>query len=219
MSFVISSLLPFPNIAWWCRTLDQTVVFDLGERFEKMSYRNRYYIAGANGVITLSIPVEGGRNNRTPMNALQISNAQDWQKQHWRTLYSAYNRSPFFGHYAPSLEKLFTTPFTHLTTFNRKTLDWLSAHAGLKLTAEFRDTYQKAEDRTDLRLMKPGLETAAGTEFPAYFQVFGERAGFHPNLSILDLLFTEGPYAGHWLRSNASAVLKATEAPTKNTND
>src|SRR5688572_763281 len=111
MSFVISSLLPFPRISWWCHVLEvEKVCWDLGEHFEKMSYRNRFIISAANGPLKLSIPLQGGRDQRAAMKDILVSNDQDWQKQHWRTLVSAYNRSPYFEFYAISLEQLFKIP-------------------------------------------------------------------------------------------------------------
>src|SRR5688500_3069472 len=92
MSFVISSLQPFPSINWWGRVLEtDRVLWDIAEHFEKMSFRNRYAISTANGLVKLSVPLLGGRDQRSAVKDIIVSNVQDWQTQHWRTLVSAYN--------------------------------------------------------------------------------------------------------------------------------
>jgi hypothetical protein len=99
-SFIVCPILPFPNIYWWSFALQSSkILLDEHEHFEKMSFRNRYMLAGANGVITLSIPLQEGRQQRKPMSEIKICNKTDWQKVHWRTLQSVYNRSPYFEFY------------------------------------------------------------------------------------------------------------------------
>ena len=209
MSFVISSVLPFPNIAWWCFVLNyETVAWDLSEHFEKMTYRNRYYLAAANGLAKLSIPIHKGRDHHAVMNDVLISYAQDWQTQHWRTIVSAYNRSPYFEFYASSLEKLFLQKFDKLIDFNLASIHWLTRQLELSFKEEtisvFRKEYPAA---VDLRNMKPELEERSDRDFPLYYQVFQERNGFTPNLSIIDLLFSEGPLTKKWLKENKESVV------------
>ncbi len=191
--------------------LDKEVVqWDVAEHFEKMTYRNRYCVAGANGLIKLSIPMLHGRDQRSSMTDMGISNIENWQKQHWRTLVSAYNRSPYFEHYAMPLERLFATTYDKLVDFNLASIQWLLEQLGLKYKTEFQTVYQKNYDgQCDLRMMRPGLENMSETDFPAYAQVFSERIGFKPNLSLLDLLFSEGPLTLRWLRDNKDAVIEA----------
>jgi len=206
MSFVISSLMPFPNIFWWSKVVNEaTVIWDHTERFRKMSYRNRYYIAGANGLILLSIPVVNGRDQRASMEQISISYGEAWQRQHWRTLFSAYNRSPFFEYYAPSLEQLFLTKFNKLSEFNLASVHWVRDQLKLPFIEETSPA-QTTKDGTDLRRMMPGSELSEKTRFPVYQQVFAGRTGFIPNLSILDLLFAEGPGTLPWIREHASEI-------------
>jgi hypothetical protein len=193
MSVIVSSFMPFPSIAWWMSAAkSETIILDRAEHFEKMSYRNKYYITGANGPITLSIPLTDGREQRKPMKDVQICNKDRWQIQHWRTLVSVYKRSPYFEHYEPSLERLFHTQYDLLIDFNLATIEWLKAQLKLKCNIEFADTYLKEHEGTiDLRNLKRSKDVANNT--PKYYQLFEERNGFLPNLSLLDLLFSEGP--------------------------
>lgn len=209
MSFVISSLMPFPNIFWWCKMIDALPVkWELHEHFQKSTYHNRYYIAGANGVLQMSVPIDGGREHKFPMKDVRISYQEDWQKRHWRTLVSAYNRAPYFEFYADGLRKVFAEKYDRLADFNLATIHWLKQQLTVFFQEENTAFYEKKfpKDVTDLRDMKQRIENGANCDFPVYYQVFQERTGFHPNLSMLDLLFAEGKYAGEWLRLNKNIV-------------
>ena len=191
---IVSPFFTFPNISWWAMVSHaDSVIFDNGEHFQKMTGRNRYDISGANNPIKLSVPLVNGRNQHIPMSEVRIYNEEQWQTQHWRTLVSVYKRTPYFDHYEPGLKPLFETPFIHLTDFNRAALHWVKAQLKMKFQEEETDIYlqQYPPDVRDLRNFK---SNAAAT--PKYYQVFDDRIGFLPDLSILDLLFSEGPGAG-----------------------
>lgn len=174
------------------------VQLDIAEHFAKMSFRNRYYIATAQGKHCLSIPIENGRNHRVPMNEIRISYAENWQQLHWRTLYSAYNRSPYFEYFRDDLYTLYEQPYETLVEFNRASLQWLKAKLNCPLEEQLIKTYRRIyENAMDSRQLQPRDEPEL--VFPPYHQVFQERNGFIPNLSILDLLFNEGRYAKSYL--------------------
>ncbi|MEI8279723.1 MAG: WbqC family protein [Bacteroidota bacterium] len=206
MSLIISPFIPFPNISWWAISLDaDTVCFDKAEHFQKMSLRNRYYIAAANSVVTLSIPLLHGRNQRTEMQDVHICNKDKWQMQHWRTLTSAYNRSPYFSYYAHSLQILFEQEYATIIDFNLASVHWLKEQLQIHWEEAILNTFKKNYDDAnyDLRIMYArGLINNKSDSFPTYYQVFQDRNGFIPDLSMLDLLFAEGPYALNWLRDN-----------------
>lgn len=208
MSLVISSILPFPNISWWSVIAENNqVCFDLAEHFEKMTYRNRYYVSGSNGLIILSIPLVSGRNQRTPVNEVQICNKTRWQMQHWRTLVSVYKRAPYFEFYEPTLLALFEQQFDLLSEFNMTSIQWLQKQLKLSLEITTTDQYKKNyPDVIDLRKMKPLAEKAALSEGLQYYQLFADRNGFLPNLSIIDLLFSEGPYVLQWIKKNKEGI-------------
>lgn len=207
---MISPYIPFPNIYWWTIAAGMNeVCFDEAEHFVKMTYRNRYYISGSNGLVQLSIPLQHGRDQRTAMRDLSISTHERWQVQHWRTLFSVYNRSPFFEYYAPSLEELFLNKYQCLTDFNLATVRWLKEQLkfrfGITNAVEYVKQY---ENVFDMRVgFKPGVEKSIINAGPAYYQVFADRTGFLPNLSMLDLLFAEGPSAAVWLNNNKKEII------------
>jgi hypothetical protein len=209
MSFVISSVLPFPSITWWAFVVQaESICWDLAEHFEKMTYRNRYYLATANGLLKLSIPLQKGRDQRALMKDVIISYDENWQMQHWRTIVSAYNRSAYFEHYSHSLEKLFSNPYSSLVEYNLSSVHWLMKQIGLQVNDETTEIYKKnyPDDVTDLRTIKPQKDGIGAKGFPEYYQLFQERNGFLPDLSLLDLLFTEGPHTLKWIRERQDGL-------------
>jgi hypothetical protein len=194
---ILSSYLTFAPISWWMKVLDaDKVIFDTAEHFQKMSWRNRYRISGANKPLMLTVPISYGRSQRIPIKDVGIYNKDRWQVQHWRTLVSVYNRSPFFEHYETGLKPLFEAEFLGLADFNRAALHWAKQQLKLNFEEEETDVFIKKypEDVTDIRIERDNADT------PKYYQVFEDRIGFQPDLSILDLLFSEGPRAVEVLR-------------------
>ena len=209
MSKVISSFIPFPNIGWWYKIMSaKELLFDASEHFEKMTYRNKYFITGANGIIQLSIPLRNGRNQRTLMNDVEMSFEEQWRVQHWRSILSTYKRSPYFEYYEQSLEQLFHAPYKKLWEFNKASIDWVKHQLQLKYDEKVVFEYQKTYDGEieDLRKgLKPLVEkTVIDNGF--YYQLFEERNKFVPNLSILDLLFSEGPNTVNAIKENKTMI-------------
>ena len=188
----------FPPISFYKTLIDVDILkIERYEHYQKVSYRNRCYIAGPNGVILLSVPLTKGKNQRTIMKDVRISNEEKWQALHWKTLTSAYRRSPWFEYFEGELETLYERKFDFLLDWNMACFEWANKVLGLEKQVGFTDSFVKSYDPAagvvDQRdVMVPGK--SAG-EHPVYTQVFGERTGFVPNLSILDLLFCEGKRA------------------------
>ncbi|MBS1782839.1 MAG: WbqC family protein [Bacteroidetes bacterium] len=192
MHSLVSPLIPFPNIAWWQMALSYgTVSWELSERFEKMSFRNRYEIATPNGRLQLSIPIQGGRSNKTRMANINISANTDWQRHHFLTLVSAYGNAPFFDHYVPSLQPLFEHPYELLASFNLATIAWVKRVLNIALTEDFLEAYTPTYPQHTIDFRKQKKYSLL--HYKPYYQVFQDRVGFLSNLSILDLIFCEGP--------------------------
>lgn len=194
---MISSSIPFPPVSWWIYACAaRTVTFDLAEHYQKMSYRNRYYLAAPEGRLLMSIPLDQGRNQRIPVADVKISARTGWQDQHWKTLTSLYGRSPFFEYFEHLLRPLFEKEYEHLHNFNKESIAWVDQALNLQLSFEETQHFQRdyAGDITDLRnSLQP--QQPLLSDIPSYYQVFAERIGFLPDCSILDLIFNEGRYA------------------------
>jgi hypothetical protein len=169
------------------------------ETFSKQSYRNRCNIYGANGLQTLTIPVKAANNTITK--DVQIDYSMPWQKQHWKSIASAYGSSPFFMYYDYELIPFFEGNKKFLIDFNdalqSKILKFLKANILISYTDEYEN--QKPMHFDFRNRIHPKKEPIIRTE--AYPQVFEEKFGFIPNLSIIDLVFNQGPEAKKILKS------------------
>ncbi|MFT3747471.1 MAG: WbqC family protein [Agriterribacter sp.] len=173
------------------------------ERWEKMSFRNRCSIAGGNGKIDLSVPVVGGRNSDEIVRNIKIDNLQKWQNVHWRSITSAYNHSPWFEFYKDDFETFYNRHYTFLWDFNIDLMQWVLKQLKAPVEIVFTNEYKKVYDEpgtVDMRnkILPRALDSFAGST-PVYQQVFEEKLGFIPCLSIIDLLFCEGNNALHLL--------------------
>lgn len=170
------------------------------ENFIKQTYRNRTVILGANGPVSLIVPVEKGREQKIKIKDLRIAYDEEWQRNHWRTIFSAYNSSPFFEYYADDLEPFFRKKHIFLFDLNQQIaetiLEILEIPTEFNLTEDFEKIPENCLNFRE-QISPKTHRTASDPHFSPrpYTQVFHEKFGFVPDLSILDLLFNEGPSA------------------------
>tara|TARA_R110002049_G_scaffold251627_2_gene426006 strand:+ start:3402 stop:4034 length:633 start_codon:yes stop_codon:yes gene_type:complete len=169
---------------------------EIHEHFPKQTYRNRTYIMTANGIFALSIPL-AGRKNHSLTKDIKISQAEDWQKLHWKTIENAYQRSPFFEYYDSKVAELYTkSKHTYLIDFNNEAESIISEILKVELSKENTKTFVPENDESyrDLRLITPkNRELPELITENSYLQVFADKYPFEPNLSILDVIFNLGP--------------------------
>ncbi|MBS1975274.1 MAG: WbqC family protein, partial [Bacteroidetes bacterium] len=165
------------------------------ESYQKMSFRNRCSIAGANGPIDLSIPLQHGRNQKALVKDVRIAPSK-WQARHLKSIESGYNRSPWFEFYKEELYHLYAVPCTFLVDWNLACFEWSIKKLGLQISFSLTESYQEVydEDFVDFRNKILPKNVRAFPALP-YRQVFERKLGFVPNLSVLDLLFCEGKNA------------------------
>lgn len=192
----------FPNIAHFVAMANASeVVFEMDDNFLKQTYRNRCYIYGANGKLGLNIPVIHSQKNRQKYKDVKIFNEENWQSNHWKSLLSAYRTSPFFEYYEDDLQPLFTEKVEYVLDFNLKCLEVICDCLQLELNSSKTESYQKtSEYQIDFRYLVLAKKEAP-QNFDSYTQVFNNKHGHISNLSILDLLFNEGPNALNYLES------------------
>lgn len=186
----------FPSIAQ-CVAMIQAkkVTFEVCDNYQKQTYRNRMNIYGAQGIMPLTVPVVYSQKNRQLYKDIIISNDEKWQDLHWKSIQSAYSSSPFFEFYEHDLMPVFNDEATHLMAFNfrclKAVLECLQQDLKFKTTTKFELNPQRTSDYRYLVDHRKESEQA----FKPYVQVFDDKHGFIPNLSILDLIFNEGPNA------------------------
>ena len=209
MSAALLQTTYFGPIQWYQKLYryDQTLI-EQYDSYQKQTYRNRCVIATANGLQTLTVPVEHSVNsqelsaNSPKVKDLRISDHNQWRRIHWNALQSAYSESPFFDYYADDIRLFFEKRYEFLIDFNeaiRQTVcDLLDIHPNVSYTSDF-SLQPSAID--DYREVINAKHPQADADFQPrrYWQVFEDRHGFQANLSILDLLFNMGNEAIFYL--------------------
>ena len=192
----------FPNVAHFVAMVKaKTLWFEVHDNFVKQTYRNRTYIYGANGRLALNIPVVHTQKNRQKYKDVKIFNDTKWQSLHWKSLLSAYRTSPFFEYYEDELYPLFHSQSTYILDFNWKCLDVINDCLQLDLNSKNTEAYRSIiEGVKDYRFLV-NAKRELPQIFDGYTQVFQSKHGFIGNLSILDVLFNEGPNALNYLES------------------
>jgi len=180
----------FGPISCWKQIINSTILWDVHQNYIKQTYRNRTFIHSANGLQKLTVPVKHSKIKFSMLEA-KIDNTIAWQKNHWRSIQSAYSSSPFFEFYKDDLQLIFEKKYKYLLDvtldsflFINDALDLAKNHAASK---EYNDS--NLNDFRHLASAKSNLNY----NFEPYIQMFDDKYGFLENLSILDLLFMEGP--------------------------
>lgn len=182
----------FGSIDYYQKIVDEKAVdWEIYEHYVKQTIRNRMTIIGPNGIQALSIPVSKVNGNKTQTKDIQISRAENWEKNHLKAIETAYGASPYFEHYVQEVHELIYQKTNSLIEFNwnihARILKWLELPIETNFTSEYtvdieRDYRSAFDERNTQRS-------------DSYVQVFLENGNFAPDLSILDAIFNLGPIA------------------------
>ncbi len=199
---ILMELHYLPNLRYVSKfLLYSEIQIEACEHYQKGSYRNRCHIAGANGILRLSVPLLKGKHQQQNIREVKIAYHEPWPSQHWQSIYSAYGNAPFFEHYAEYLYPIFFKKPVFLFDLNLQLLtcilDLLSLNSNLQLTTNYSAKVDPSikDFRNYISPKKNASQDDSNYKIVKYVQVFEEKHGFLPNLSILDLLFCLGPGA------------------------
>lgn len=181
----------FGNLAYYQEIIKNSeILIEINEYFTKQTFRNRCEILTANGICSLSVPVKKVNGNKTLMKDITITDQENWRKDHWRAIESAYSSSPYFEYYESEIKELIYTNEPSLVLYNeninKRILSWIGFEIKTKYTEDFLPYIEK-----DFRIDLASKHKDSTSKFTEYIQTFGIE--FVPNLSILDAIFNLGP--------------------------
>lgn len=186
----------FGPVQWYQKLYRcEEVEIEQWESFQKQTYRNRCLIATTQGIQALTVPVERGSSQL--IKDIRISDHGNWRHLHWNALVSAYGESPFFEYYQDDIRPFFEKHWEFLLDFNEaireKMCELLDIQAKVSYSLEFATALH-----SPLKDFREGIRPKHPMEDPefkprTYYQVYQQKHGFLPNLSVLDLLFNMGP--------------------------
>jgi len=175
------------------------IIIEREEHFPKQSYRNRTNICSPDGVLALVVPVVKGSKNHTKIKDVRISYDFKWQRLHWMSLQACYRSSAYFEYYEDEFAPFYENKETFLFDYNEQLLHLLLKLTKIKAPVTYTQTYEgEYPHLADLR-SSISPKNKNNMEQKIYYQVFEEKNGFLKNLSIVDLLFNQGPQAINYL--------------------
>lgn len=203
MTTAILSAAYFGPVQWYQKLnrYDRCLI-ECHDHYIKQTYRNRCTIATTQGMQTLSVPIERYDGLKCAMRDIRVSDHGNWRHLHWNALMSAYGESPFFEYYADDIRPFFEKRWEFLFDFNMEITFKMCELIDIRPTISTTDTYVAdtagMHDLRDTIRPKHPLPDEQFVPTP-YYQVYRQKHGFLPNLSVLDLLFNEGNEAVFYL--------------------
>ena len=198
-----------PSIEYFAavRPFDE-IILEKHEHFVKQSFRNRCYILTSQGPSMLTVPL-ADKHGKALISDIRIDYTSRWQTTHWRTLVSAYAKAPYFEHYGDGLEKIIFSHTTFLYDLNLSLLSFCLQSLAIKIKISESVSYEENPDLSvsDLRSQihtKKDHSTRPFYRPEPYLQVFGNT--FAENLSVIDLLFSEGPHSHRHLKASGKGI-------------
>ena len=198
----------WPNLHYFFYVLNASIInIEQFDNYSKQSYRNRTQILSANGILNLSIPIKKNKSEKV-LNSIEISYKEDWQKNHWRAITSAYKNSPYFDFFEEDLKVFYSNKYNLLIDYNIDQLKFiikvLKQKKNIQLTKQYESNPESVIDlRTIIHPKQSYLsdKLVANKLDQSYYQTFENKISFTPNLSILDLLFNKGLQTIDYLKS------------------
>lgn len=199
MQNILLPVFYLPPVSWFSEFLnaENEIIFEQFENFPKQTYRNRTNIYGANGKLSLIIPIN--HNGSRILKDIEISYREDWQKLHWKSIKTAYQSSPYFEYYEDKLIKLYESRDKFLLDFNLKSIEIIQKILKTEKAYSLNNEYVKFPEEVNFR-ERFSAKKPSEYEMDEYYQTFSDKMGFLKDLSILDLICNKGPESVTYLK-------------------
>jgi len=176
---------------------------EVHENYQKRSFRNRFHVAGPNGLESFTIPLRKGKNQGQDISNVKIAYDEDWVRQLSEMLQTNYGSAPFYHHYIDELMEIFNLEISNLLDLNMSLLEWAMKHLRwdypIFKSSEYQSTLEVGIEDLRNRITPKSLKSREADVI--YNQVYEERHGFIPNLSILDMIMCCGPESTSLIQS------------------
>lgn len=197
----IFPLFYLPPVGYFSKLIEfkENILIENAEHFQKQSYRNRAAIHSPNGLLNLIVPVVKGAKVHTSVKDVRISYDFRWQRLHWMSLQTCYRSSAYFEFYEDDFSVFYEKKWDFLFDYNEQLLNMTLRLLNLPLTYHYTGSFEK--EHAGYRDFRNSIHPKQSPVAPVndYFQVFESNNGFLPNLSIVDLLFNQGPQSRSYL--------------------
>ena len=192
MQHILLPVFYLPPISWFSEFLndENEILFEQFENFPKQTYRNRCNIFGANGKLSLIIPIN--HNGAREYKSIEVSYRENWQNLHWKSIKTAYQSSPYFEYYEDKLMKIFEKKEKFLLDFNLKSIEVIQQILKTEKAYSLNTEYVKNPESINFR-ERFSAKTESEYHAEEYYQTFSDKLGFIKDLSIIDLLCNKGP--------------------------
>lgn len=200
MKNVLLPVFYLPPISWFSVFLDpeNEIIFEQYESFPKQTFRNRTNIYGANGKLSLIIPIN--HNGRREFKDTEISYREEWMNIHWKSIKTAYQSSPYFEFYEDKFKVLYEAKEKYLLDFNLKSIDIIQKILKTEKAQSLNEEYIKNPEEISYReQFSPKIPSVFDME--EYYQTFTDKHGFLKDLSIIDLICNKGPESVTYIKN------------------
>lgn len=200
MKNVLLPVFYLPPISWFSVFLDpeNEIIFEQYESFPKQTFRNRTNIYGANGKLSLIIPIN--HNGKREFKDIEISYREDWMNIHWKSIKTAYQSSPYFEFYEDKFKVLYEVKEKYLLDFNLKSIDIIQKILKTEKAQSLNEEYIKNPEVISFReQFSPKIPSVFDME--EYYQTFTDKHGFLKDLSIIDLICNKGPESVTYIKN------------------
>lgn len=204
MQLLLLSTAYHPPISWMATAIkSENISIEIYETYPKQTFRNRCNISTSTGILGLTVPVKRINGNHTKTIDIHVDNSGNWQQLHWRSILTAYNKSPYLIFYRDLIEPIYLKKYKYLIDLNQELITLLFKILKLRnINIDYTKQYNFKPDEVDLRnCFHPKKNSCQfiQKEFPKYIQTFETDHVLIPNLSIIDLIFNMGPDAVNYL--------------------